>query len=78
MNRRSPFANIRAAAWMALLSAVLAFAVVSVGEASADPRRGGGLKLRTSAVSIADPAAERPLNAGRTVRVVYPAVVVAR
>jgi len=77
MNRRSPFANIRTAAWMALLSAVLAFAVVSVGEASADPRRGGVLKLRTSGL-MADPAPEGPARTGKTVRVVYPAVVVAR
>jgi hypothetical protein len=78
MNRRSPSANIRSAAWMALLSAVLAFVAVSVGEASADPRRGGGLTLRTSAAAIADPAPERPASTGKTVRVVYPAVVVAR
>ncbi len=78
MNRRSPVDNLKTAAWMGVLSALIAFVVVSVGEASAQSRKGPPAKVaeKTSAASV-DPSPAAVTSTSRPVRVVYPAVVVA-
>ena len=81
MTRRSPYDTIRTAAWMALLSAVLAFVVVGIGEASAHSRKSRGERTKadqTRVVTLADASPELAAASGRSVRVVYPAVVIAR
>ena len=79
MNRRSPYDNIRTAAWMACLSALLAFVVVGVGEASAHARKGRNVTATASpVVTLADIRLDVQPAPSRAVRVVYPAVVVTR
>ena len=81
MTRRSPYDTIRTAAWMALLSAVLAFVVVGIGEASAQSRKRGGERTKVDAtrvLTLADASPEMAVGSTRSVRVVYPAIVVAR
>ena len=80
MSRRPPYASLRTAAWMAIVSAVTAFIVVSVGEAAAHSRKGRGTRIGSDApvVTLASTSPETPAGLSRSVRVVYPAVVVAR
>ena len=81
MTRRSPYDTIRTAAWMALLSAVLAFVVVGIGEASAHSRKSRGERTKVDAtrvLTLADASPEMAAGSTRSVRVVYPAIVVAR
>lgn len=78
MNRRSPYDTIRTAAWMALLSALLAFVVVGVGEASAQARKSRGERtevVATRVITLADASPEMAAGSTRSVRVVYPAAV---
>jgi hypothetical protein len=66
---------------MALLSAVMAFVVVGIGEATAHSRKSSGERTKadqTRVVSLADASTEIQAVSPRSIRVVYPAVVVAR
>jgi hypothetical protein len=65
---------------MAVLSAVLAFLVVSVGEASAHSRNARATTLVRQSAAVSTPVArmDSVANTARPVRVIYPAVVVAR
>ena len=74
MNRRSPSDALRTAAWMAILSAVMAFVVVSVGEASANSRKARGELTKLERATVVSPGTAAA--SGKPVRVVYPAMVV--
>jgi hypothetical protein len=64
---------------MAVLSAVLAFVVVSVGEASVLSSNARTITLvRQLAVSATGASTDSVAIAPRPVRVIYPAVIVAR
>jgi hypothetical protein len=78
MNRRSPYDTLKTATWMAIFSAVIAFVVVSVGEASAQSRKSQSAKQTEAAQTVSvelSPAVVA--STSRQVRIVYPAVVVA-